>query len=178
MKKWTVFFLILLLAVMTVTPLAQAEIGEHYYISTENGKTVNLRSRPEGSLITRLGVGKTVTLLSDEENGWVKVSALVDGETVKGYVMSEYLSAEDPSEVPQVFEKVSRFQVLITPSKGDAGHVNLRKEPTAQSTCLRYLEKDDVVTVLEESNAWYKVRTSDGATGYVVKAFVDKFALN
>ena len=40
------------------------------------------------------------------------------------------------------------------------------------------MHKGDVVTVLAESNAWYQVRTADGTTGYVVKAFVDRFALN
>lgn len=149
-----------------------------YYIVSENGRYVNFRSSPDGALITRLGVGKPVTKISDTGNGWMKVSALVDGETLKGYVMIDYLSLQDPTELPQTFEKVNRFKVTVTPSKGENGHVNLRAEATAYSTCLRYLQKDDVVTVLEESNAWYKVRTADGATGYVVKAFVDKFALN
>ena len=182
MKKFVVTLVVMMIAMLSLVPVfgayAENSNGIRLYIVTENGLTVNLRSSPQGSLITRLGVGKPVTLIRDNGDGWTKISVLADGETLKGYVMSEFLSDADPSEVPQTFEKVNRFKVAVAPSKGEAGHVNLRAKPTVDSTCLRYLQKDDVVTVLEESNAWYKVRTADGATGYVVKAFVDKFALN
>ena len=87
MKKFSVILLALVLALLAIVPVTAAcadEIETQYYIVSENGKTVNLRSRPEGSLITRLGVGKPVTLISDDGNGWVKVSAKVDGAIVKG----------------------------------------------------------------------------------------------
>lgn len=182
MKKFAAILTFLVISVLSLVPVmgACADQGSEtrLYIVSENGLTVNFRSSPNGSLITRLGVGKPVTLLSDNADGWTGISVLVDGKTLKGYVMTEFLSGEDPTETPQTFEKISRFKALVTPSKGEAGHVNLRAQATVDSTCLRYLQKDDVVTVMEESNAWYKVRTADGTTGYVVKAFVDKFALN
>lgn len=182
MKKFTAILAFLVISVLSLVPMmgACADQGSEtrLYIVSENGLTVNLRSSPNGSLVSRLGVGKPVTLLSDRGDGWTRISVLSDGETLKGYVMTEFLSGEDPTEIPQTFEKVNRFKAVITPSRGEAGHVNLRAEATVHSTCLRYLQKDDVVTVIEESNAWYKVRTADGTTGYVVKAFVDKFALN
>lgn len=166
---------ITLLAVISMTAaLADSDPDTRYYVVSGDGKTVNLRSSPAGSLITRLGVGKPVTLVSDNGNGWMKVSVKLDGETVKGYIMNEFLSQEDPTEVEQTFTKVSRFQVFVAPSKGEDGHINLRSEATVNSTCLRYLHKDDVLTVIEESNAWYRVRTAAGTTGYVVKAFVTK----
>lgn len=180
MKRFVASLAAIVISLLSLVPMlgACAESSKtRLYIATENGLTVNLRSRPEGSLITRLGVGKPVTLISDGGEGWTKISVLVDGESLKGYVMSEFLSDADPSEAPQIFEKVKRFKAAVAPSNGENGHANLRAEPTVNSTCLRYLQKDDVVTVIEESNAWYKVRTADGATGYLVKAFVDKFAL-
>lgn len=177
MKKISVILLTLMLALLAILPVSGAcadEIETQYYIVSENGKTVNLRARPEGSLITRLGVGKPVTLISDAGNGWIKISAKVDGAIVKGYVMAEFLTTEDPTELPQEFVKVNRFKVFVAPSKGENGHINLRAEATANSTCRRYLYKDMELTVLEESNAWYKVRTEAGTVGYVVKAFVTK----
>lgn len=178
MKKFTAILVILMLTVLSLAPVsgacADSDTDTRYYIVSENGKTVNLRSRPNGSLITRLGVGKPVTLISDAGDGWMKVSVKADGEILKGYVMSDYLSDEDPTEVPQTFVTVRRFTVTVAPSKGEAGHVNLRAEATVNSTCLRYLHKDDELTVIAESNAWYRVRTAAGTTGYVVKAFVVK----
>ncbi|MCQ2457682.1 MAG: SH3 domain-containing protein [Clostridia bacterium] len=178
MKKFTAILAVLMLTLSVLVPLTGACAGDdeaiQYYIVTENGLTVNLRSRPEGSLITRLGVGKPVTLISDDGSGWTKISAKVDGEILKGYVMSEFLTDVDPTELPQTFEDVRRFTVTVSPSKGEDGHINLRSEPTVNSVCLRYLHKDDVLTVIAESNAWYKVRTALGTTGYVVKAFVTK----
>lgn len=178
MKKILTAALIMMIALLSVIPVigvyADGSADAQYYIVSENGRTVNLRSSPAGSLVTRLGVGKPVTLIDDAGNGWIKVSAKVDGEILKGYVMSEFLSDEDPTEIEQTFVKVSRFNVTVSPSKGDEGHVNLRSDATVNSVCLRYLQKDDVLTVIEESNAWYKVRTAAGTTGYVVKAFVTK----
>lgn len=179
MKKFVSILAVLMLAVLTLVPVTGAFAGgsddTQCYIVADNGKYVNLRSRPNGSLVARLGVGKPVTLISDDGSGWVMISAKVDGETVKGYVMSEYVGYDDPTEDEQIFVRVNRFQVAVTPSKGENGHVNLRSRASADSTCLRYLYKDDVLTVLEESNAWYKVRTEAGTVGYVVKAFVTKW---
>ncbi len=182
MKKFAAFLTFLVISVLSLVPImgACADQGSEtrLYIAADNGLTVNLRSSPNGSLIVRLGIGKPVTLLSDNLDGWTRISVLVDGETLKGYVMTQFLSGEDPTEAPQTFTKVNRFKAVVTPSKGEAGHVNLRAKATVDSTCLHYLQKDEVVTVIEESNAWYRIRTADGTTGYVVKAFVDKFALN
>lgn len=169
--------IVLLSLVPTLGAYAAKDSSNRLYIVSENGLTVNLRSRPNGSFVAHLGVGKPVTKIGDSGNGWTRVSALVDGETVKGYVMNTFLSKDDPSEAPQTFKKVRRFVVTAAPSKGEDGHVNLRREPDANSTCLRYLHNGDKLKVLEESNAWYKVRTADKAEGYVVKAFTDKFAV-
>lgn len=179
MKKTALVLAMMMIAIFTLGAVSAASAeNTQYYIAAENGKTVNLRIRPSDSVIARLGIGKPVTVLGDAGNGWTKVSVKLDGATVKGYVMNEFLSAEDPTLAPQSFEKVTRFKVLVTPSNGESGHVNLRAKDSVESVCLRYMHKGDVVTVLAESNAWYQVRTADGTTGYVVKAFVDKFALN
>ena len=175
MKRIASILVALMVAILAILPMtgAMAE-SKNIYIVSENGKTVNLRSTPNGSVITRLGVGKPVTMINDLGNGWTKVSAKVDGKIVKGYVMNEFLNEEDPTEVPQNFVKVNRFKVTVAPSSGESGHVNLRAAATVNSTCLRYLQKGDVLTVIAESNAWYQVRTAAGTNGYVVKAFVTK----
>ena len=178
MKRIIAILAVLMIAILTILPMtgamAESMNNDNLYIVSENGKTVNLRNKPNGTVITRLGVGKPVTLFGDEGNGWTEVNTKVDGKTVKGYVMTQFLSDEDPAEAPQYFTKVDRFKVTVAPSSGESGHVNLRAEATVHSTCLRYLQKGDVLTVIAESNAWYQVRTAAGTTGYVVKAFVNK----
>ena len=174
MKKFLALLLTLTLTVFTMTGAMAESNNTKLYIVAENGKSVNLRSNPNGSVIDRLGVGKPVTMIADLDNGWTKVSTKVDGKTVKGYVMNEFLSYEDPTVAPQYFVKVNRFKVTVAPSSGASGHVNLRADASVNSTCLRYLQKGDVLTVIAESNAWYQVRTAAGVNGYVVKAFVTK----
>lgn len=178
MKKFLAILAVLVLSMLAIVPLTVAcaddDIITQYYVDTEDGKTVNLRSRPDGSLLTRLGVGKPVTLIEDLGNGWTKVSVKANGEKLNGYIMSEFLSPMDPTEEEQTFVKVNRFKVYVTPSKGEFGHINLRSEASADSTCLRYLHQGDELTVIAESHAWYQVRTVAGTTGYVVKGFVSK----
>ena len=177
MKRFTAILAALMIAILAIIPMtgAMAESNNSpLYIVAENGKTVNMRNNPNGSVIARLGVGKPVTMISDLGNGWTKVSAKVEGKTMKGYVVNEFLSKKDPTEAPQNFVKVNHFKVTVTPSNGANGHVNLRAKATVNSTCLRYLQKDEVLTVIAESNAWYQVRTAAGTNGYVVKAFVTK----
>lgn len=173
MKKFVCILAAVIFAILAIVPASFAESNNTRYIVADNGKTVNLRKAPNGTVIAHLGVGKVVTVL--ENNGdWKKVSVLVEGVTKKGYVKSEFLSRNDPSLAPQYFHKTS-LTVRVTPSKGINGHVNLRADANTQSTIRAYLEDGELLTVLAESNAWYKVRTENGVTGYVVKAFVDKF---
>lgn len=178
MKRFATILAALMIAILAILPMtgamAESNNQTQFYIAAENGQAVNFRKSPNGAVLTRLGVGKIVTVISDAGNGWTKVSAKVDGEILKGYVKNEFLSEEDPVEAPQEFVKVKRFKVTVAPSNGENGHVNLRAEATVDSTCLRYLQKGDVLTVIAESNAWYQVRTATGKNGYVVKAFVTK----
>ena len=58
------------------------------FVTADNGKTVNLRAKPDikSTIISRVTVGATVTVL-DEMGEWDKVSH--SGKT--GYMMDKYL---------------------------------------------------------------------------------------
>jgi len=178
MKKFVAILVVMMMAVMALVPVfnASAESAEQLFVNTENGKTLNLRANPNSNakVLSRLGVGKTVTLIDDSDSTWAKVSVKLDGKTVKGYVQKQFIDAIDPAYYGQEFTKVSAFKVTVTPSNGANGKVNMRAEANPKSTVRAYLYKGDVLTVKAESHAYYKVTNAQGQTGYVLKAFVTK----
>lgn len=66
-------------------------------VTADNGKTVNLRAKPDikSTIIERVTVGAIVTVL-DEDGEWDKVSHA--GKT--GYMMDKYLVPENDDETP------------------------------------------------------------------------------
>lgn len=123
--------------------------------------SVNLRSGAgTGYSIVQLvyeGTSLTVTDTSDPE--WYKVK-LSDGTT--GYIASEYLS-------PVSTESGGTYIV-------DAdGGVNLRSGPSTSSSVIMTLANGSTVTLVEKTNnEWFKIKTSDGTTGYVSSEFLKK----
>ena len=178
MKKFVAMLAALMMAILAIVPMtgACAESQEELYVWTQDGNALNLRSgaSTSASVLAKLGVGKTVTLINPVNDTWSLVSVKLDGKTVKGYVMTKFIDAEDPAYYPQTFTKVKSFQVTVTPSNGDNGHVNMRSEANPKSVVRSYLYKGDVLTVKAESHAYYQVRDAQGRTGYVLKAFVSK----
>lgn len=61
-----------------------------YVVAAASGKTVNLRSTPNGAIIKAVPLGATASMLTYDEN-WSYIE--VDG--TKGYMMTKYLIAPD-----------------------------------------------------------------------------------
>ena len=98
----------------------------------------------------------------------------LNGQTKSGYVMSSFLSSVDPTAQSQTFNSVTRFTVRVAPSRGVQGYVNFRSGPSTSSAQIRRLYKGETLTVVAESNAWYRVFDANGVYGYVAKAYVTK----
>jgi uncharacterized protein YgiM (DUF1202 family) len=46
-------------------------------------------------------------------------------------------------------------------------YVNVRSQGSLSGTVITQLQRDDIVTVIDKSNGWYKVKLSDGREGWV-----------
>lgn len=68
------------------------ENAESAVVEAENGRTVNLRSKPDGDLVDRIPVGSTVTVIA-QQDGWARVSY---GNT-SGWMMERFLRMEGES---------------------------------------------------------------------------------
>ncbi len=109
---------------------------------------VNLRQNPgtSSSIITKLSEGTSVTVLGSSDN-WYKVS--VGSNT--GWVCGDYI------------EITASVSVEI---------LNLRSEPNTSSDIVDKLSKNTKVSILESSNDWYRVRTSEGKIGWVLGKYI------
>lgn len=123
--------------------------------------SVNLREQPStsGKIIGLVKKGTTVTILDNSNSYFYKVKTS-DGQT--GYVSSssKYITIGGGNSAPAAPEQTSATVIY---------GVNLRTAPsTTSGKVITMLKKGTVVTILEKSNdSFYKVKTSDGQTGYV-----------
>lgn len=118
------------------------------------GDILNIRKSPSTSseVLEQLEKGMKVTITSSSA-GWYKVSY----NGITGWVSSEFVTVK----------QVSSSSATI---KED--DVNLREKATTDALVLRTFSKGTSVSVLSSTDKWYKVRTSDGKTGWVFKDFV------
>ncbi len=100
MKKFVCVLAAVMFAVLAIVPaIAGAESSNTFYVDTENGKTLNLRANPStgAHVLARMGVGKPVTLIDFLDDTWAHISVMINGRNVKGYVMREFITRNDPS---------------------------------------------------------------------------------
>ena len=117
--------------------------------------------------------GSVVTLLSEEENGWYKVSY----KDKEGYMSAQWLnvtaavdtavaasgSAEAPAESNESAESATPVVTADT--------LNVRAAASTDSERLGTLKKGTEVTIEETLDGWYKVTASD-LTGYVSAQYI------
>jgi len=132
---------------------------------TVDGNAVRLRKEPssEARIITLLEKGKTGEIL-EEVDGWYKVT--VGAST--GWVSSDYFKKDDAAVVVNaVNEVVSELKNVVI----DNDVVNIRKEPTTESSLLGQATKGQLLEVVGESKAsdgiWYKIKLDESSYGYV-----------
>ena len=139
------------------------------YVST-NTRGLNLRDKPGGAIITSYPRGTALTVLATD-GAWSKVN--VQGKV--GYMASQWLSATKPGAVATTPDASKPS----APAKGYAVVNNprstqvlfLRSKPSISSEALGYYRNGKVVTLLEKTGEWYKVRV-DGKTGYMMAKFL------
>ena len=185
----------ILLAVVLLTaaliPLATAS-GTVKYVSTRNGKPLNVRSWPSvsSSLLGTIPNGQAVTV---ENYTTYYTWAVITFNGQKAYVMTQYLmdggTPEPVYPTPTVtpggstqgiinsmenefrtYRVVSPYTVLAKPVRS-TGWVNLRYVPSTEFGHAKNLYANTQLTVIAETSNWLQVRDDTGLTGYVMRQY-------
>ena len=138
------------------------------YITSPNGKKVNLRTGPDEknyAVAAQVEPGTEVALLSTK-NGWSTVS--YNGFTL--FVKSMYLTSYKPGTGPAP-GGFTPFEAKVYSPNGKK--VNMRVSPDLKADRIAQLEPWTHITVVGESGGWYRISWA-ASTGYMMKEFVRK----
>lgn len=133
-----------------VNRVAGAQIG---FI---NGSAVNVRQGASTTypLLFQLNKGDQV-VIKNEKNGWYLI------ETTQGSGWVAAWLVNFPGS-----DNISR-NALVTGSI-----VNVRQQPTTQSSRITQVKEGDIVEIIGEQKDWYQVKTSSGQVGWIANWLV------
>lgn len=137
--------LILLLLVMGTT--AWAQTNEIITVRV-TGDRVSLRSAPvDGKVLDQASRGEELVLLS-QTNGWASVQA---PEYLNFWVASEYL-----------------VEGIVQPKR-----LNVRSGPSLYYNKVAVVDRDDVLTVRDEFNKWFKIAPPEGSFVWISTNYIE-----
>jgi uncharacterized protein YraI len=184
MKKRILIALILVLLLVSMLPImgASALIGPQY-VSTSNGKGLNMRSGPskDFSVVTTIPYGAMMDSTDYYDSAW----SYVTYKGFAGYVMSRYLSSTPPTSKPsptptpspsdgisyKSFEKAD-YHVTVRPST-PSGFVNLRWAPSKSVQVYTIFYAGSLLHVLSQDKTWAQViDESTGTCGFMMRNFL------
>ena len=144
----------LALMMVFVSPGAQAATA----VYTVTAQKVNVRAQPntDSEILAVVRKGSDMTLLSSDEDGWLKVSV---GGTV-GYVSAEYAALSD------IISGGGTLTAIV-----DTNKLYMRATPSSSGQSLALLERDTVLTVTSRNGDWLAV-TYNGKSGYISSQYV------
>ena len=146
--------LALALAVISPAPGAQAATA----VYTVTAQKVNLRAQPDtdADIIAVVRKGSDLTLISSDEDGWLKVS--VGGQV--GYVSAEYAAFSE------ILSGGGTLTAIV-----DTKKLYLRESPSSSAKSLALLERGVRLTVTSRSGDWLAV-SYNGQSGYISSQYV------
>ena len=208
MKKRLIALLMVLVLAAGLIPAALAEDDTpmasegYYYVYTENGKGLNVRSTPGGDVVGSLKYGtKIYCYYRDGGNGWALIDYYYNNPgygygTYAAYISRRYLRKNKPparnggssssssassastdvtAEINAEFKsakKVTPFIVTVRPTRA-SGWVNLRWAPSKSAELMATYKQNEKLLVIKETNNWYQVEDQDtGDVGFINKQFV------
>ncbi|WP_368488622.1 SH3 domain-containing protein [Clostridium sp. BJN0013] len=156
----------------TQTSGSSTSISSGYVKLSTASSTLNLRSAPQGNIISSLPNGTAVNIL--ESNGsWYKVS--VNGTT--GYVYSSYISTSQTVTTSNMAATNTSTSQSSTSSQtgtvtlsNSSSVLNLRNNPWT-GRVLTTLHNGSNVTILGTEGQWYKVQWGS-TVGYVHSDYI------
>jgi uncharacterized protein YgiM (DUF1202 family) len=191
MKKILALTLIAVIALACVTVFAEeAEEDNTYWVYTDNGKGLNVRSGPEGDIIGELKYGEKVTVVSFINENWAVIN-FKDNEL--GYVNTRFLIKIEPEELKKLLEEeqesitgdpmtdidaefasavdVDDYKVTARPARVTS-LVNMRWIPSETGRIIAQYKATEQLIVLKELEHYLQVQDPDtGDVGYIHKKF-------
>lgn len=169
-----------------------------YYVYTENGKGLNVRSEPGGDIIGELEFGSKVVIESMINDNWAVIMYNYDkpgsgeGEW-PAYINARYIIKIEPEKLLEALEKeeqaltgdmvtdinnefksakeVTPYKVKVRPAR-ITGLVPMRWVPYETGMIIRQYGSMESLTVIKETNHYYLVQDPEtGDIGYVHKKF-------
>ena len=146
----------LTLALAVVSPAPGALAATAVY--TVTAQKVNLRAQPDtdADILAVVRKGSDLTLISSDEDGWLKVS--VGGNV--GYVSAEYAA------LSEILSGGGTLTAIV-----DTKKLYLRATPSSSGDSLALLERGVVLTVTSRSGDWLAV-SYNGQSGYISAQYV------
>ncbi len=139
--------------------------------ATVTASVLNVRSGPSTNdiVISKINTGTEVEVL-EESNGWYKVK-LKNGQV--GWASAQYLSTNSMSDNQGSSNQDSSNEVNISKTgivKADV--LNIRSNLGTNNSIIGKLYNGESITVLSEQNNWYKIKKSNGQTGWVSAQYI------
>lgn len=157
-------------------PAAFKQLSGYYYDGYRIGivnnanpsDRLNLRKEPKtsASSLGKYYNGCVVALLSDQSNGWIRVRI----GNLEGYMEARYLLLNAG------INSVASAMPTVTIRNLSGTGLNLRENPSKNSTILGLYSNGTSVQVLGLSENWYHVQV-DGKTGFMISSgFSDRLS--
>lgn len=135
---------------------------------------LNIRSGPSTNCdkVAKLYKGKAVEIL-EKSNGWYKVR--VSGSIV-GWGSAKYISTSGSSESTsnQSNSTSSGTTVSGNGKVNVSSRLNIRSGAGTNYSLVGKANNGDVVKLLEQNNGWYKIKLSNGVTGWASSQYISK----
>lgn len=191
----------LLLAGLIPAAVADEEAGNTFYVYTENGNDLNVRSEPMGDIVGMLKYGSEVEVTTFINDNWAMIAFTYDkpgfgtGEwpayinrrfliSVKPETLQEAIAAEkeaysgDPMEdISAEFASavdVENYRVDIRPARVTSW-VNMRWIPSETGMIIHQYKANDELIVLKELRFYLQVQDPEtGDVGYIHKKFATR----
>lgn len=135
-------------------------IEEDVYKLVSVSSKLNVRKGPgtSYSIVGKLDNGAKVKII-DTNNKWEKIQY----NDIEGWVLSEYLYV---SQIIKT-DPLNNVKVIKTTTE-----LNIREEANNDSKIISNVKSNEMLTVLEESNGWYKIKYNT-KTGYIKASYTD-----
>ncbi len=135
---------------------AEGEIAIGAGCTTGSSLRMRAEASTDSSIVTTLDKSVAVAILDDSIDGWYKIS--YNGNT--GYVSGDYLT-------------VDQDNIFTTYGRVNASGVNVRSDPSTESSSLATVDEGTIVTINALVDGWYDVTCEYGTEGYIRSDFLD-----
>ena len=197
-KRLVSLALIVMMMATLISTAAVAESGTTMYVRTDNGKSLNVRDKPDGKVVASFKYGQAIYVEYITASGWAQTYYGDYGDTYTGWVSARYLVKSDPgkyvpsnnsapassnTDAAKVLSDMNaefrtgktvtnQFTVYARPSRA-SGWVNLRWAPSTEAERIATCPQGKALTVIGETKNWYQVQDPQtGMVGFIMKKFV------